>query len=119
MAHRNTSTLVDLIERGRIDMSELTRKERKAVEKSMSVTKEQREYQRQKTIANNEYMEIELPMPKNKVKAEKVGLDWSFTQQGFKHFIPEIEETFFGKTKEFDGYIIYKANDNEAVLFEQ
>lgn len=119
MAQRNTATLVYLIEKGRMSLNELTRKERKAVEKSMAVSKEVREFQRQSQINQNRYVEQELPKPKNKVKAEKVGWDWSFTQQGFKHFIPEIESTFFGKTKEFDGYLIFKANDNEAVLFEQ
>lgn len=119
MGKVDTTYLAEQIKRGKMSLNDLTRKERKAVMQSMSVSKEQREYQRESQINQNQYMEIELPKPKNKVKAEKVGWDWSFTQQGFKHFIPAIESTFFGKTKEFDGYLIYKANDNEAVLFEQ
>ena len=118
MAKLTTHYLIEQIERGKLSLDDLTRKQRKAVMQSMSVSKETREFQRETQINQNRYREIERPKPKNKVKAEKVGLDWSFTQQGFKHFIPAIESCFFGKTKEFDGYTIYKANDNEAVLFE-
>ena len=119
MAKHDTYYLTEQIKKGVMSLNDLTRKQRKAVLQSMSVSKEVREHQRQTQINQNQYTEIKLPKPKNKVKAEKVGLNWSFTQQGFKHFILAIESTFFGKTKEFDGYLIYKANDNEAVLFEQ
>jgi len=119
MAQRNTSTLVDLIQRGRMSMNDLTRKEQKAVMQSMSVSKAVREHQKQTQISQNQYQYNELPKPKNKVKAEKIGMDWCFSQKGFRHFVPQIESTFFGKTKEFDGYVIYKANDNEAVLYQQ
>lgn len=55
MANRNTATLVDLIERGRMSLNELTRKERKAVQRSMSVSKEVREYQSQTQVSKNQY----------------------------------------------------------------
>ncbi len=119
MAKHDTYYLAEQIKTGKMSLNDLTRKQRKAVMQSMSVSKEVREHQRQTQIANNKYDYKELPKPKNKVKAEKIGLDWCFSQQGFRHFIDEIENTFFGKTKEFDGYVIYKANDNEAVLFQQ
>lgn len=119
MGKVDTYYLTEQIKKGAMSLNELTRKQRKAVMQSMSVSDKVREHQRQTQMSKNQYTEIERPKPMNKVKAEKIGLDWSFSQQGFRHFIPEIESTFFGKTKEFGGYVIYKANDNEAVLFEQ
>ena len=118
MAQRNTSTLINLIQNGRLSMNDLTRKERKAVEKSLSVSKEVREFQSQSQINKNDYEVLDTPKPKNLIKAEKIGLDWSFSQQGFTDFIEQIERTFEGRKKEFNGYIIYKSNDREAVLIE-
>ena len=119
MGKVDTHYLADEIRNGRMSLNELTRKQRKAVMQSMSVSEEVREHQRETQISKNQYTEIERPKPKNRVKAEKVGWDWGFDQQGFRHLVDVIEGMFQGTTKEVDGYIIHKVTTNEAVLYEQ
>ena len=115
---RNIQTLANLIERGRIDINTLTRKERKALEQSQAVSNDARKAQSAQQISSNEYMEIELPEPKKVVKAEKIGFDWSFSEIGYRGFVPMIENMLSGKCEDISGYRIYKATMNEAVLYQ-
>lgn len=121
MGKIDTTFLADQIKRGKMSLNDLTRKERKAVLQSMSVSKEQREFQRETQINQNQYMEIEIQKRtyKNMVKAEKVGWDWGFSQKGFKQYAEVIENMFQGTQKEIDGFLIYKATTNEAVIIEE